>query len=485
MRRPNLPVFLALAGLAGGIIGFTIYAHENESPFAFGEARPGVEFAEMDDDSQRNQGRRFSCAPIAGSYRVCEVTTDGPPGKMRIAVDDAGRVVVVGMTISETSSRVADLTDKVRKQWNRVAGDGVLRTTATNEAIDWRTANGRWSARMRMKSLSLGMEEIVMTDERALARLDGKDLATLLPLADLIRHRLASDTLLDAIEKRSPGTLLRAADARSARARARAAMMPTLSRCAPTVVPVAERANPEEWLGERTLLVQQMIGAVYGGRRIVLADQPYLMDDSGVGEPVMLTAPTEDLTGERVAFAVTFTGRADSLDARIERGEPLPLCRAPVDVIVARIDTARRAVIEVSVHELEHEATSTRAKDLSFITSELSRSPLAARYESVYADSDWYGAIAWEDVLAADSLTALARRPDTFVKTSGARAVSGRIIGDTSTADPLARYAPDRLSGKRAMVLLFEKDRDPSPALVTIPSAVNGAPSGWTLLAIF
>ncbi|HEX2716261.1 MAG TPA: hypothetical protein VHM67_01200 [Gemmatimonadaceae bacterium] len=482
MRRPNLPLFLAVAALAGGIIGFTIYAKENESPFAFGMSRPGVEFSEMDDDSQRNQGRRFACTPIDGGYRVCEVSTDGPPGKMRVAVDDAGRVIVLRMTISETSPRVADLTDKVRKQWNGVDGDGVLRTAATQQVIDWRTNDGRWSARMRLRSLSLGMEEMSIADERALGRLIQGDEKALPTAIELVRRGLISDTLLTAAERRAPGTMLRAADARSTGARQRSTAMRSLPRCAGNLVQVQDYTAPDELLGQHAAIVQQAVATAYGGRRIVVAEQPYLVDAADVGEAIAITPPTDDETGERVAFAITFTARADSSTAAVDRGERPRRCRAVADVIVARIDTSLRKVTEVRGGELEPDGWVTRARTLHFFVGD-ERRPLIASYESTYADSSWVGEVAWQATLTSDSLVALRRNPISFRKTSGGRTVGGRLLPDVGSGAPAGDADP--FAGRIVIVLPLEDSDGSAPYPVMLPSAVNGTANGWTLLAMF
>ena len=484
MRRPWLAIFLAIAGLAGGIIGFTLYAHENESPFSFGEARPGVEFAEMDDDSQRNQGRRFSCTPIAGSYRVCEVTTDGPPGRMRVAVDAEGRVIVVDMTINEVSPKVAALSDQVRKQWDRVGGVGVRRTTGVQQTLDWRAAEGRWSASMRMRSLALGMERIAIADERALARLDGSDQRLLMTTVELVRRGLVDDSLLTAVERRAPGTLLRAANARSADARRWSATMRTLSRCRPDPVPVVDYVAADDLLGEHAAIVQQAVGVAYNGRRIIVADQPYLVDANDVGEPISITTPTEDRAGGRIAFAISYTGRADTSTTALERGQRPRLCRATSDVLIARVDPALRTTAEVRFGELEPDGWVTRAKSLEFVTAD-DATQLVASYESTYADTAWWGSVTWEATLSGDSLVALARRPLAFTKTGAGRTMGGLIVPDTS-AGRASRDDPDPFSGRLVLVMPAGDDTTgAAPFSLVLPSAVNGTPNGWTLLAMF
>lgn len=483
MRRYSLAVFLAVAGLVGGVVGFTIYARENRSPFAFGEARPGVAFEDMDDDSQRYQGKRFACTPIAAQYRVCEVATDGPAGKMGTVVDDRGRVIIVRMAITDSSPRVNDLTRTVWRQWDSVAA-GMARTDESTITIDWRSNDRHWSARMRLRPMPRVMHEIAIADERALARMDGRELRLLVPLIELTRRGLVPDTLLAAIETRDPGALLRAVDSLSADGRRRALSAASVPSCPPALSPVAASGDPEQLLGERLPVVEQMLRQAYGGRQLIFADEPYLVDATGMGEPVRLTELTEDYVNGRVAFAVTFSGRVDSVEARLASGGGQPRCRAGVEIVEAHIDTATRAVSAVRRLPLEDEALATRAKSTDFLVAGSPTTPLVVTYESTYGDSSWHGSVAWQAVLGGESGEAVARIPVTFSKTAGGREVNGIMLADTTGAQRRADAA-DAISGRRVRVLLIEPGKDASPISVTMPSAVRGAPSGWTLLAMF
>jgi len=171
MSRPYGAVLGLLVLAAGGVVAYQRYQRNQLSPFSLAEIRAGMPFATLDDQADRGEHRRFRCQTVEAEVRLCELETDGPPGTMRLALDGAGRAMIVQFRVADTTLKMRELARRIAAEWSLVDPRHPQRQRVDGTNVtEWKSADSFWSASMVNGALSTIPSEIVLVDERRLAR---------------------------------------------------------------------------------------------------------------------------------------------------------------------------------------------------------------------------------------------------------------------------------------------------------------------------
>lgn len=171
MSRPYGAVLGLLVLAAGGVVAYQRHQRNQLSPFSLSEIRAGMPFATLDDQADRGEHRRFSCRTVEAEVRLCELETDGPPGTMRLALDGAGRAMIVQFRVADTTLKMRELARQIAAEWSLVDPRHSQRPRADGTNVtEWKSADRSWSASMVNEALSTIPSVFVLVDERRLAR---------------------------------------------------------------------------------------------------------------------------------------------------------------------------------------------------------------------------------------------------------------------------------------------------------------------------
>ncbi|HET7457409.1 MAG TPA: hypothetical protein VFJ74_07125 [Gemmatimonadaceae bacterium] len=493
MRLSHASVVL-LALSAGGWTAYSSYERAQLSPFALWSVRAGAPFQEMDDLAFREMKHHFACRSANDGFRLCELATDGPPGVMRVAVDERGRAIYVQFLTADTTLMMREESRRLGADWNLVRRGVAVRASSGAPATRWETEDHRWSAEMRAGESALLPSSITLADERAFARVAERSVPTLLLLA---RHGIVSDAALAAVEHRSPGVLGRAADSLAGDARALAAAARALPLCAGVpVAPTAAAAGNYDPNGpaiamlapERTAIAAQAIARAYPGVRLEMVGlSSYLVDASGGWEEVRLIPNAASEDGRRYAFALSFPARSTAVESRSVARDTTGRCRAPAEVLVADVDPATQSVAGLQRVDVDGEALSARVMTVNFARSGDDRPALVVGYDAVYGVAAWRGEVRWHELIAlGDAAPAVVRRvPQAGMRSDDRPGVTAALfVPDDPVGDDPFGFTEDASAVRRMAV--FDPD-EPYPHLapakrLVLPPGPNGVPSGWSLL---
>ena len=474
MSKSRLLILIVLL-VAAGAVGYWVWRERTESPFALGEIRAGHSYKSIDAALSESARTKRTCVETAAKWQICRGPADEPKGDMTFVVNEKGRVVIVDQHVTEASAAVRELNNSLTTLWTGEAPAVAVKRPAGPDATKWVSDDDNWSAMLVPRPDTRALGEIVLTDEHTLATLGPASLPGLLGLS---REGLVSGSVLDAAEKRAPGALARAADKLAAAGRPLAAAAAKLPTCGPQASLGIDAGQARRVaLGFSADIVTQAVAQLHPDRRLELRDSVYLVDKDGVPELIEVTDPVAVRGGTAVAFAINWAGRANAVAQRTQTFDA-PSCRAPAEIVVARLDRSKRRVVDVQSFDAEDEALASKVVDMHLL-SDGAAQRLAVHTLSTYGATDWYGEVDWIDSANLDSLRMVDRRPATLAKMD----TESRVA-----AVDLAPYAPPAgapasLAGKRVMAIVQARGGSSAQPIV-LPSPAAGPQSGWTMLTI-
>ncbi|MDB4906023.1 MAG: hypothetical protein JWO05_807 [Gemmatimonadetes bacterium] len=481
---------LAVAALVilAAAIGYWQYQSRQRSPFKFGELRAGMPFSDIQDAQDRGEPLHIGCTPVSSDFRICDAEANGPYGHITTAVRD-GHVIAVQMLLYDSTPDVRTLAYRTTNEWDDVVNGYNNHTAGARDTIRYRTHNDRWSAEMLMRDTAFTPMLVTLRDEKKVAQVARRRVASLLVLA---RHGLADPADLAETERHTPGTLLAGADTLSYEGRRLALASSALPRCAPEPVLFMEVGETvrRELRPEEQLLLERSIPLVYPGHRLFLGTMAYLVDSAGAGEEIHIS-PITRLTGtDAFAYAISFKGRAAAVGQRARRAHGFGLCRAPAEIVLAHFDSAASAVTHVEHATLEHESLASDVTHISYVAEDDPDSPLRIWYSALYGNEDWYGDVSWISNMRPQDLRVLNQVPLALKKVNrGMNHLPGAIVGDPREVEARLVFMDElgsgvSMAGRRARAI-NSTPRGTRYGFIVMPSLVNGLPSGWTLLAMF
>ena len=479
---------IAAAVLLVAAVGYWQFESRQKSPFKFGELRAGMPFSDIQDAQDRGEPLHIGCSDVATDFRICDAEANGPYGHITTAVRN-GRVIALQMLLYDSTAEIRDLAYRMTNEWDDVVNGYHSHTAGTADSIRYRTKDDRWSAEMFMRDTAFTAGLVTLRDEKKVAEVATRRVASLLVLA---RHGLADPADLAEAERHAPGTLLAGADTLSADGRRLALASTALPRCAPEPVLFMEVGETvrRELRPQEQLILDRSIPLVYPGHRLFLGTMAYLVDSAGAGEEIHVS-PIARLAGsDAYAFAISFKGRAAAVGQRARHAHGFGLCRAPAEIIIAHFDSATNSVTRADHATLEHESLASDVTQIRYVADDDLDSPLRIWYSALYGDEEWYGDVSWISNMRPADLKVLNQVPLALKKVNrGMGHLPGAIVGDPRETEARLVFMDDlgsgvSLAGRRARAINTTK-RGTRYGVVVMPSLVNGLPSGWTLLAMF
>lgn len=482
--RPSYVGLVLVALCVGGLTAFRVHDQSQLSPFPLWTVRTGMRFQAMDDEASREMKRRFACRPAGAGVRTCELATDGPPGRMRVVVDERGRAVVVRFEVADTTLKMREEARRLAAEWDLVSpgqphGAGTARTSTR-----WVSGGGRWSAEMHPGQVDPIPSAITLVDEPALARIVA---ASVPALAALVGQGIVSDTALAAAERREPGALARAADSITAAGRTLARAAAALPHCGADPLG-GPRGLPDSSGGalapEVAAVAAQAVAAAYPGTRLVVgARATYAVGPAGAVEEIRLAPSARNEEGDQYAFAVTFPARSDAAERTATSFGGGSRCRAPSEIVVARYDSAAGAVTGIRRVDVDGDALASRVRALDFVLTDDGRAMLVADYAATYGTRDWFGVVHWQQLVAGESALRVVRRTaDGYTKTDGVAGRTEGVLVDARGRRDAAGAAPDDVPGVARLRVVTRGDATPPAKQLFLPAGASGLSSGWTLL---
>ena len=486
--RAKLPLLVVILLTVSGFLIYQRSRAIQRSPFPLGVAAAGMRYQELVDAEGRGEKLNLKCRPIASRFRICDADTDGPPGHILAAVNEQGRIAVLRMRFDDTTYKMRDLTSRMTNEWDEVGPRTTTSAEGQGDVLQWHSPDKRWSVKLLMRQSVPAPEWVLMRDETGIATSASRAVPALLVMA---REGLVGDELLDALEKETPGSLLRAADTLSAAGRALAIRAATMPLCAPEpAIPVLPGSQAREALGEpAATIAEQAVALAFPGKHLSLGEAAYLVDSSGVAEQVSMTGLLGDDSGVRYVFALNYQSRADAVIRRARTFSTAGQCRAPSDLITVQLDSASETVTRATHAPVESEALSSRVTSALFHWTADGKSAIALEYLAQYGDDRFTGTIGWWALMPTDSMKVRSRLPLTIEKQlKDAKPLTGSFDyptpeeGDEGPSGD--RNDPGPLAGRRLDVIT-RRDGDTRTERVVIPSPLSGLPSGWAILSLF
>ena len=475
MRNPRV-IVLVVVLMVAGVFAFRQYRKHTESPFVLGYARAGQSYSALDAKLTEAARTDRSCVPIAAGYRICRGTTLAPQGDMTVVVDDRGRIAVLRQRVTELSDSTKQATSALLAAWNDENPGVVVKRAGQPDSTHWLSDDTNWSATMTLKRGAASLSEVVLTDERSIAAMNARTLPALLVLS---REGLVSAGELDGVEQRRPGALARAAESLAATGRPLGDAAARLPACDPQPslgidAGMARRAA----LGESAAqLVTLAMAQLDPARRLELRDSVYLVDSAGVPELIDVTAPVALHGGTAYAFAVSYLGRAAAVGRNIQAFDAAS-CRAPAEVIVAKLDRSRTRIASIDRFVVDDESLASRVVGLR-VTGDAKSPRLAVSTVGTYGASDWYGEVDWLRVADPDSLRVVESRPTALAKMD----VRQRVAAvDLQAIDGGSSRAPS-LAGRRVNAVVQSEGASSAHPIV-LPAETGGRASGWAMLTV-
>ena len=461
---------LALLVVAiAGWFGYSQYQASLLSPFRMWDTRAGKPFAAMDSEALHDTKRHFECVRVAGKVQQCEFAT-GVTGTMRVAVDGAGRVMIVQWRVADSSLKMKEEARRIATEWTQVESrKSVVQGVDGPSVTRWVTPDGAWSAYMSDFAQRGDEHSVVLVDERRLTRLADANAPAVLALA--------SAGMLDGNQLRAAvahSSVAMGAAARTAgeRGRARALASARLPRCGfmsgDTIV--AGDGMRRKYASNEPALLEEGIARAFPGFRLQLAQRAYLVDSVGAAEEVQVLPPTTN--GDRIAFAITYPRRVAAVNGRLRTfADTAGQCRAPSEIVLARRDAATGHVVEATRSDVDADAMASDVTALAFGQGASGLTILVGKYRAFYGTADWLGEIDWDAVLvpSGGSLRITERVP-TLV---------GRKGGDNTDVAGVPVVEATSPAGQQ--IWIMSATALTSSRMLVTPGP-GGLPSGWMLL---
>jgi hypothetical protein len=214
---------------------------------------------------------------------------------------------------------------------------------------------------------------------------------------------------------------------------------------------------------------------------LVIGDHAmYLSDAAGQLEEVSLYPNAEGADGKLYAFAVSFPRRVDAAISHAKDFDTGGQCRANSEVLLASVNSVTGAVDRIQRVVPDEESLLSQVGALDFAPTADAPPRLFAIFSAVYATTEWYGMVRWNELIYADSLRVGRRSPITATKT---------LVDGTESGGPLMPYNESRdlsgLSYTPGDTLRFSTvvTAVVSPLRqIALPTGERALPSGWSLL---
>ena len=466
--------FGALLGILvlviGGWVTYRRYESNQLSPFRMWDNRAGATFFFFDSEANHDMGKRFRCRSVEGDVQLCEIET-GIAGRMRLALDNSGRAMIVQWQVADSSLRMVEEARKMAAEWSLVESHHSQRKGVNGSSrTRWVSLDSAWSASMSDDfSNTASPRSIEIVDERRLKRVEDGSAPTLLRLAQT--GYIDADEL-DAAVARAPDAMAAAASALGAHGRALAAAATSLPRCAfqPGDSVVAGNDLRSEYGTDNAELLEQAMAQAYPGLRLLLAHRAYLVNAAGAAEEIRVLPPTID--GDAFAFAVNFPHRAEAVDRRLLTfGDTAGQCRASAEIIVARHDFATGQVMDVRRADADEDALASQVKTLDFARADDASPVLVVKYTATYGTATWIGEVDWDAALAP-----VGNAPHVTRRLPNALGWKNSELHETAGIAMVEKTSPAGLH-----MLMAYTTAEP-PTRFILPLGPRGLPSGWMLL---
>jgi hypothetical protein len=207
----------------------------------------------------------------------------------------------------------------------------------------------------------------------------------------------------------------------------------------------------------------------------------YLSDAAGQLEEVSLYPNAEGEDGTLFAFAVTFPRRAVAASAHAKDFDTGGQCRANSEVLLASVNPSTRAVDGIQRLVPDDESLVSQLGALDFAPTADAPPRLIAIFSAVYATTEWYGLVRWNELIYADSLRVGRRSPIAATKAlvDGTES-GGPLMPESGSEDPSGlSYTPgDTLRFSTILTSVASP-----PRRIALPTGARTLPSGWSLLA--
>ncbi|HUQ81448.1 MAG TPA: hypothetical protein VM076_09935 [Gemmatimonadaceae bacterium] len=413
-----LAVVLVFAGAKA--VGYV--EERRRSPFVLWEFRPGGLFSALEKSAFRQTKQRFTCNPVVGDARLCEMRVTGIEGLIRTLVDGRGRVTVVQFLPDSASPPMREESRRVAAEWNRIRS-GVSDASGTpgseSAVTRWRSVDGKWGALMRYGRHGSTPTLVTLTDATSLAAVSS---STPLASVALALNQLAEDRDLpvDGDVTAVIGDIMygRATDG------THQTPVPRASTSAPALceperldpVLLAKPGSLDEFSAPTLALLEKAIPAVYPGSQLALGDGMWIVDSDGRTERVRLKrSESADTPQDGVVYAVQFPGRLAVAQQRLEDGVPDQYCRAPAELLFARANEDG-SLAEANRIAVDQEAIASEISTISlFEPGSVSAEPQArVRYTALYASAQSTGSMEWEAIILDDPPRTTGRVPLLF-----------------------------------------------------------------------
>lgn len=481
-------IILALIIVASlATYGYHRYQRSLLSPFIMGTARAGMRFSVIDDEARREMKHGFTCTPAGKGIRICELTTDTPVGQLKVVVDRSGRAAVVQLLATEESVRWSQAGSATIAQWSHVQESDVEPPYPDQDYNHerWQTPDSLWSAEILWHRTTNVPTEMVVVDERRVRRIAESSPTTIFALASAkILHgqslsrvvKLAVNASVEASNTTDAGAIINAEKV--------AHNVASLPQCSPAFTSEPMRENGADTSLDETLrpVAEQTIARAYPGRRLVIGEHAmYLSDPAGQLEEVSLYPNAARADGQLYAFAVTFPRRVEAAIAHAKDFDTGGQCRANSEVLLASVDPSTRAVDGIQRVDPDDESLLSQVGALDFAPTADAPPRLIAVFSAVYATTEWYGMVRWNELIFADSLRVGRRSPAVATKTvvDGTES-GGTLMPESGSEDPTGlSYSPgDTLRFSTALTAVVTPLRR-----IALPTGERTLPSGWSLLA--
>jgi len=432
-------VLLAVVLVFAGARAVSYVKERRMSPFVLWEFRAGGSFPVLEKSAFRQTKQRFTCNPVVGSARLCEMRVTGIEGLIRVLVDGRDRVTVVQFLPDSASPAMREESRRVAAEWNLIrpgASESPNEAGSESSVTRWQSADGKWGALMRKGGHGSTPVLVTLTDVAGLAEISSS--APLAPVTlgmnQLAELRDLGTGITEVTEVLGTVMYGRASDGAN-QTPVPAAPASPLSLCEPERPDPVLLAKPEpreDFTPSLLALLERAVPAAYPGSRLILGDGLWLEDSTGRTERVHLNRSESGETPEDgVVFAVQFPGRLAVAVQRLEDGVPDRYCRAPAELLFARTN-ADGSLAEAHRVAVDADAIASDISRVSlFEASPANAEPQArVRYTASYATAQSYGSIEWEAIILDDPPRTTGRVPLQFEQRARgeADAKSGFIV---------------------------------------------------------
>ena len=378
---------VALVGARGG--------QRAPAGFALWRLRAGMPFSELEQRTWLEQRRKFTCRPIVGRHRLCEVRsaglpTTGVPGTIRALVDTSAIVAGIQFRPELDTSKMVVQARRILDDWRRDVSslgaqwDSVARVADLSRPDDrryWRTPDARASAWIVRDAIWGHTVAVTVADERALTAVrNSADLAS--PVLNQAGFGPGGEETRIALQTGPPAVLGPAAERRSVPVCPAQFRLPRSTR----------DTTATKKLPSHLRLLARSVQIAYPGATLAVGDELSLIRD-GVPERLVAEPSGKSYHGLAV-YAMQLPDRAGMAAVGDAPGRAAD-CRAPVELLLIKVDTSETPA-ETFRLVLDDEATVVRIIDLELEDDDGGEPVAVVQYEATYDTPEWVARVLWD-----------------------------------------------------------------------------------------